>query len=236
MSVGIQRSRIGAVLGFADVVVTTYVGTIRLRDLANAETIASLIEAYWHRAKAFNRREESRLMSEVLADKLDLPGPGRNEAPASQVNDGDAPPREETKEPGFFAWLFSDFIRLRYETDGAIVYRKHWFMLVEKVWLPGSLMLVGLAALAVRLGGRLAFLPLMPTVVGILLFIFAVFVWSVYQYADWRNDVFKVTLEQIVDLDRKPLGKVRVPTPGILGFLIQFWYSDNRSGEHAIDL
>ena len=44
MSVGLQRSRIGAVLGFADVVVTTYVGTIRLRDLARAETIAGLIE------------------------------------------------------------------------------------------------------------------------------------------------------------------------------------------------
>jgi len=209
MSVGIQRSRVGAVLGFADVVVTTYVGTIRLRDLAKAETIASLIESYWHRAKAFNRREESRLMSEVLAGKLELPGEGKRESPSGQVLAGDAPSREEAREPGFFAWLFSDFVRLRYESDGVIVYRKHWFMLVEKTWLPGLLLALGLAVLAARLGGRLAFVPMMQGVVAILFFMFVVFVWVIYQYADWRNDVFKVTLEQIIDLDRKPLGKIR---------------------------
>jgi len=209
MSVGIQRSRVGAVLGFADVVVTTYVGTIRLRDLAKAETIASLIESYWHRAKAFNRREESRLMSEVLADKLELPGEDKRESPSVQGLAGDAPSREEAREPGFFAWLFSDFIRLRYESDSAIVYRKHWFMLVEKTWLPGLLLALGLAVLAARLGGRLAFVPMMQGVVATLFFMFVVFVWVIYQYADWRNDVFKVTLEQIIDLDRKPLGKIR---------------------------
>jgi hypothetical protein len=209
MSVGIQRSRIGAVLNFADVVVTTYVGAIRLRDLANAETIASLIETYWHRAKAFNRREESRLMAEVLAEKLDLPGEGKRESPSGQALAGDAPHREEAREPSFFAWLFSDFIRLRYESGGAIVYRKHWFKLVEKTWLPGILLVLGFILLAARLGGRLAFVPMMQGVVAILFFMFVVFVWVIYQYADWRNDVFKVTLEQIIDLDRKPLGKVR---------------------------
>lgn len=209
MSVGIQRSRIGAVLGFADVVVTTYVGTIRLRDLAKAETIADLIESYWHRAKSLNRREESRLMSEVLAEKLGLPETPHESVLRRQTPPVSVPSKEDLKEPGFFAWLFSDFIRLRYEMGGAIVYRKHWFILVEKTWLPGCLILLGLAALAARLGGRLSFLPLMPGVVGILLFIFAVFIWIIYQYADWRNDIFKVTLEQIIDLDRKPLGKVR---------------------------
>jgi hypothetical protein len=31
----------------------------------------------------------------------------------------------------------------------------------------------------------------------------------IYQYADWRNDIFKITLEQIIDIDRKPLGRMR---------------------------
>ena len=28
-----------------------------------------------------------------------------------------------------------------------------------------------------------------------------------YQYADWRNDVFQLTPSQIIDLDRKPFGR-----------------------------
>jgi hypothetical protein len=148
-------------------------------------------------------------MSEVLAEKLDLPETPHEPDLRRQPPPVSVPSKEEPKEPGFFAWLFSDFIRLRYEADGAIVYRKHWFMLVEKVWLPGCLILLGLVALAARLGGKLSFLPLIPGVVGILLFMFVVFIWIIYQYADWRNDIFKVTLEQIIDLDRKPLGQVR---------------------------
>ncbi len=243
MSVGIQRSRLGTAVGFADVVVTTYVGTIRLSDLASAETIASLIESYWHRAKSFNLREESELMTEKLEEKLDLREdhratamPGQSSDMGAQSSDMGAPSPEEGaqsqqnyKEPGFLAWLFSDFIRLRYESDGAIVYRKHWFILVEKAWLPAIMMTLGLVALAARLGGRLSFIPLMPGVIGILLFMFVVFVWIIYLYADWRNDVFKITLEQIIDLDRKPLGKVRrrsAPLENVLSIEYQrlgFW-------------
>jgi hypothetical protein len=235
MSVGLQRSRIGAILGFADVVVTTYVGTIRLRDLARAETIAGLIESFWHHAKSFNLREESRMMSEVLSEKLDLSGSGGEAVRQEESTPEDRRAQDDLREPGFFTWLFADFFRLRSESDGAIIYRKHWFMLVEKTWLPVSLMALGMAAFAVRLGGRLSFLPLMPAVIGILLLLFMLLMWIIYQYADWRNDIFKVTLEQIIDLDRKPLGKIRRRTAplenvlsieyerrGFWGFLFNF--------------
>ena len=29
----------------------------------------------------------------------------------------------------------------------------------------------------------------------------------IYQYADWRNDIFQLTPNQVVDLDRKPFGR-----------------------------
>jgi len=32
--------------------------------------------------------------------------------------------------------------------------------------------------------------------------------WGLYQYIDWSNDIFQVTEDQIMDLDRKPLGKL----------------------------
>jgi hypothetical protein len=209
MSVGIHRSRIGTALGFGDVVVTTYVGTIRLREIANSETTAMLIESYWHRSESMNRREEGQMMARKLQEKLDLPFDDE-----ADLSWDDAPPGKEeltadTREPGFLAWLFSDFIRLRFEQDGAIIYRKHWFVLIQYMWLPILLMLVAIVAAVLRLGGMLAFIPITTTMVVILLAMFAIFLWILYVYVDWRNDIFMVTLDQIVDLDRKPLGKVR---------------------------
>jgi hypothetical protein len=209
MSVGIHRSRVGTALGFGDVVVTTYVGTIRLRQIAHTETTAMLVESYWHRSESMNRREESQMMGRKLQEKLDLPFDEEGDLSwDDEPSDKEEIPTE-TKEPGFLAWLFSDFIRLRFEKDGAITYRKHWFVLIRYLWLPVLLMLIAIVAAVLRLGGRLTFIPITTALVLILLFMFSIFLWILYVYVDWRNDIFMVTLDQIIDLDRKPLGKVR---------------------------
>ena len=213
MSVGIHRTRMGTLFGFGDVVVTTYVGTIRLGEIAHSETTATLIESYWHRSESSNRREEAEMMARKLQEKLDLPlldevdfsdevSPSSQEVITSDFV-------SQTKEPGFFAWLFSDFIRLRYEQDGAITYRKHWFVLIEHMWLPAMLMVLAITAFMLRLSGYLAFIPVTAGIAVVFLFMFVVFLWMIYVYVDWRNDLFIVTLDQIIDFDRKPLGKVR---------------------------
>ncbi len=168
MSIGESRTRLGSILGFSDVVVTTYVGTIRLHDLAHAKLISSLIEIYWHHADDFNRREEADLMDLKLRQKLDDLGyPDDLTRPA--VTQRVEPEAEEPiKEPGFLGWLFSDFIRLRYETNGAITYRKHWFVLVRAAWLPVLLMFGMLAVVIIRVTGGLAFMPLNSALFGLI--------------------------------------------------------------------
>jgi hypothetical protein len=148
-------------------------------------------------------------MGRKLQEKLDLPFD--DEGDLSWDGDGTVEEEipSETKEPGFLAWLFSDFIRLRFEKDGAITYRKHWFVLIHYMWLPVLLMLIAIVAAVLRLGGMLTFIPITTAMVLILLFMFAIFLWMLYVYVDWRNDIFMVTLDQIIDLDRKPLGKIR---------------------------
>ncbi len=44
----------------------------------------------------------------------------------------------------------------------------------------------------------------MPAHCVILFFI--MLVWLIYDFADWSNDIFQVTNEQIIDIDKKPLG------------------------------
>lgn len=209
MSVGLQKSRLGSLFGFADIVVLTYVGTIRLPDLPRAEAISTLVEAYWHKAEDRNRREEAEAMAEKLHEKLDFTEGMEGTTRASATQPAMNPAPTEGWEPGFIEWLFRDFIRLRYEQNGTITYRKHWFVLVRMIWLPVLLIFAAIVAALVRLGGSLAFVPLTPGLIGASIFLFACFVVVVYQYADWSNDVFQITLDQIVDLDRKPLGKVR---------------------------
>ncbi len=209
MSVGMQRSRLGTIFGFADVVVQTYVGTIRLSDLAHAETIASMIETYWHHAEDRNRHEESELMDQMLRDKLDGPGSSGAATQAGRTQLNSPLQNEPEHDPGFLEWLFSDFIRLRYEGNGAITYRKHWFVLVRGIWVPVLFMVLSLAAFIARLTGGLTFVPMTGALIGLSGLMFVLFLWILYQYADWRNDIFQVTLDQIVDIDRKPLGKVR---------------------------
>ena len=70
-------------------------------------------------------------------------------------------------------------------------------------------MILSFVGLAVRLGGRLYFLKMSTGIISFLMLSFIFFVWIIYQYADWRNDQYKVTFDQIIDIDRKPLGKIR---------------------------
>jgi len=214
MSVGLHRSQLGRIFDFADVVVMTYVGTIRLQNLKYAEAIERLIESYWHRSESFDRLDEAQAMAEKLDEKLELPWDDTREAPAiSQDDEGQDRITEdldgEEQDSRFFPWLFSDFIRLRFETGGAVVYRKHWFILIKKIWLPLILSFISFGALASRIGGLFTFLELSTAIIILFSIMLVCVFWMIYQYADWRNDVFKITLDQIIDIDRKPLGRIR---------------------------
>jgi hypothetical protein len=43
----------------------------------------------------------------------------------------------------------------------------------------------------------------------LLIFALITFVWWLYQYLDWSNDIFQVTSDQILDIDKTPLGRVK---------------------------
>ena len=105
-----------------------------------------------------------------------------------------------------------NFLKVRYERDGVITYRKHWFVLFKKAWIP-FLVLSGLFILLVLyFGERLlstgAGLPSGVFVLGLAIPIGAIFfLWLGYEYLDWRNDIYRLTADQILDIEKKPLGQ-----------------------------
>lgn len=208
MSVGVQASRIGSWLGFADVVVRTYVGTMLLTDLAYADSIATLIESYWQRAKERDREEEARAMERKLREKLAL---AQSDNADLQLPDSESDQSRITQtedDPGFFRWLSAGILRLRTQKNGTITYRKHWLLLVRDAWLPVLLMGASIGAMVIRLSGRFQFLPITGSLAGLIIILFFLFLWVLYAYVDWQNDVFALTYDQIIDVDRKPFGKI----------------------------
>jgi hypothetical protein len=86
--------------------------------------------------------------------------------------------------------------------------------------------------------------------VSLPLLMIPVLLWWIYQYIDWTNDIFRVTNDQILDIDRKPFGTeerraapldnilgTRYERIGFLGYLLNFGtvYIDVGSAKFAFE-
>ena len=109
-----------------------------------------------------------------------------------------------TKTHGRFA-LF----KTRIIENGTITYRKHWSIFFKQALLPNILFvlsLFGILFLTIYLSvNEIDGSGLIWGALFLILFIF--FIWWLYEYADWRNDLYRVTRDLIIDRDKKPFGK-----------------------------
>jgi hypothetical protein len=99
------------------------------------------------------------------------------------------------------------FPRLRLEEDSQVTWRKHWYVLLRKT--AGPLVLL---VLILEIGGSVALgLPLvsfLPRTSALVLCVTAASLsalFILYRYEDWRNDVYILTDDRIIDLEKKPL-------------------------------
>jgi CRP-like cAMP-binding protein len=242
LSVGVETDMMGRVLDYGDVVVRTYVGKIVFKNVAHPFEASRLVEEYWNRSKRSASHAEREAMRNVLRRKM-----GQPEMPSA----AEAPPVEMTVTPSLYRRSIlrvvgERWFNLRVEEGGSIVYRKHWFVLLQQTWQPtvlllliGAGMLARLIKLAQTPGLRLFEAGRVPAVDTTMLvlptLLIPVIAWWIYQYLDWRNDIFVVTSDQILDIDKKPFGtETRRAAPlenilsteaervGIAGYLLNF--------------
>ncbi len=203
LSVGIQSDPIGRSFDFGDVIVRTFTGDIPLRHVNHPAQLASMVEEHWGRSKITSQKEDAAAMQQAIRARLDLP-PGAV-APAEPK----AKPQEAVKrpvKPGFFKTLFSNVFTVRFDAGDVVIYRKHWFVLLENTWIQIVLFAVIILILVARLVRWYTFIPAAVVVVLSGLSLLIVSLWWLYSYADWANDIYQVTPDQIVDIERKPLG------------------------------
>ena len=212
LSVGVETDQVGRILGYGDLIVRTFVGRIVFHHVSHPNEAATLIEEHWIRAKSTSHREDVQALKIAIRKKLGLPVEEEVKSPASspapQVVTSTA---QKLKE--FFDRV--NIFKVRFEDKaGTITYRKHWFVLFYQTWLPGFLCLVTLGLIFYRIyflqklsTESLPIAKTDPLLAILIVLLILAFLWWVYQYWDWSNDIFQVTLDQIFDIDRKPLGR-----------------------------
>ncbi len=210
LSVAVTTSVLGRLLDYGDVVIRTYTGQLVFRAVPGPRAMAALIEEHWRRSRLRAQRADRETIRQTLEQGLEHAADA--EAPATSLP---PPPERAPRTVGLDRWTF----QLRFEEQGVITYRRHWAVLLRAIFLPSLLALVLVGLIGAALGGVLG-TPLAGTVLLLTALLIPVGLWWAYRYADWANDVYQVTPDQIVAIHKKPLASEErkvAPLENILG-------------------
>ncbi|MDI6769516.1 MAG: cyclic nucleotide-binding domain-containing protein [Anaerolineales bacterium] len=198
----VETDQLGRILDYGNVVVYTIVGRIVFGRVSHPNEAAALVAEHRERARIAARQVEQAAIRDTINQRLfrkdELP------AEAEKPKIPDASAIQEPKR-SFGERIFGDLFTLRFEVKDTITYRKHWFVLAAQTWKP-FLFLLALILVRKFWPSLIAASQNLFNLIWISILIGAL-VWWVYQFIDWRNDIFRVTPDQILDIDKTPLGR-----------------------------
>jgi len=215
VSIGVEANQLGRILDYGNVIVRTFVGKIPFNHVSYPNQAARMVEEHWKRTREAAGEVEKEAMKDALRRKLQLPLPASGKPKPESVSP--AAPRPKRQRLNLLRALGANALKLRYDTGDKVVYRKHWVALIIQAWMPVVGTLTVLILFVYRLF-QLAFNPNEAFILfqngitvdawagALFLALFPFVGWLAYEIADWSNDKFEVTSEQIIDLDRKPFG------------------------------
>jgi hypothetical protein len=216
LSVSVNTDMTGRMLSFGDVLIRTYTGKLLFRNVTRPHTVAAMIEENWRRLRARQEQADRSALIDALQNRLETP------QVATQPMDETLQVQTESDdglEPTMLRRRYWGF-RVRFEEGDVITYRKHWAVLLREIGLPSIFLITILGILGARLGGLITLLswPVFMLTVFVLLIMGSS--WWLYRYADWANDIYQITPDQIIDVYKKPLAREErkvAPIENILG-------------------
>jgi hypothetical protein len=208
LAVNITSSYLGRLLNYGTVDVRTFTGGIPMRHMTHPKRFASFVEGYQSRARRQMKEVEARIIEKELHKRLNV---DKTPPPLQVLEKKMEGKKPEKVKPGSLRDILDTFLQVRYERDGVITYRKHWLVLIGKIWMPGLTMLALMVATGYVLYKYLfqtgmGLSPLTIALVFMLVYL-VVLLWLGYHYLDWNNDIYQLTPDQIVDIERRPLGE-----------------------------
>jgi len=226
LSVGVETDITGRMLDYGDVIIRTFTGKIPFSHVSHPYQASHMVEEQWGRTKHSASRAEKEAIRNILRQKLGLTVDNKAAEPAQSE-------KVSFPSPNKMSWwkvVAANWFKLRTEAGGTITYHKHWYVLWRQVWQPTLLILLMIVGIIVRVytlwktPGATLFVSTGAHVdTTVLVFVFLMLplsIWWAYQYVDWDNDIFQVTTDQLLDLDRTPFGTEQrrtAPLENILG-------------------
>ncbi len=219
LSVSVEADYWEQLLHYGNVIVRTFVGQIVFQAVMYPAQAARIIEEQWQRSKEAALVEEKEKMKSAIRARLGLPAPPPTTVAPAQTTGPVSPPKKR-RLPLILQALLGQHLALRIDSGGTITYHKHWIVFLRSIFWP----LLGFFLLLALLGYRFwqlwndpdpakTLISLQPSF-HLDMFSFLVFLASLgmlgvilWNFWDWTNDIYMVTEEQIVDVDRTPFGK-----------------------------
>jgi len=211
-----KSSLVGRWFGFGDVITETFMGQVFFRHVGNPADIKNIIDQEHKLAIERQMSTDIHTIEGKIRQKIEpsqaVTVPVAANAPGPAMINSSLTTQEMKLIPeklNFWQSLLARF-QTRREANGMITYRKHLYVLFRMTWLPatsGLGLMVGTGVLYYwRVKNQISLLSSgVILLLGIALTGMA-FIWWLYKFVDWSNDIYRVTPEKIIDSERKPLG------------------------------
>ena len=207
LSVNASTNQIQRLLGYADVIVRTYTGQILMRNAAHPRELEGMVRDYWYLAKERSEEEETAHITQTIRSRLGFEEAITEEVEAQESKENFEEETQAGKPDSILPPQLGNLFKTRYEYEGVITYRKHLYILIKQIWFY-LLIFMGLFVYLVASATKLVEFPTFKSllfVTGVYTLISSFF-WG-YRFFDWKNDRYQLTDKEIIDLDKKPLGK-----------------------------
>lgn len=207
-NVNFESDWLGKILNYGTMTIATAatVGTISFDYTRHFSQLRSTIMAQREQRRRHTIAESKTAINRMLEARL-----GMAIAAPSRVYHGGP----VTPPPSGWQKRVSESLntRLRKEQGNRVIWRKHWLVLIPRLWWP-LLIFLGVIVLAILppLSEIMGYAPQESfavlnalTVAGVIATLIALarVIWVV---ADWRNDTYEVSDDEIAHVDRVPLG------------------------------
>ncbi|HEY6041501.1 MAG TPA: cyclic nucleotide-binding domain-containing protein [Anaerolineae bacterium] len=179
-------------------------GDVELESIHHGELIRQVVEAQRDKVRA-------RVAAEVRARTQ-----GRMERELAHYVSPQPPPVIPNARPKAAPAPFSrsELIRRvahqalgqRLVEGDTITYRKHWFALFGQIRLWFILLIVWIAVSIVYFWSGLDLVPVPASVAGAVILGLLFLGGVVYEWEDWRNDIYRLSPLRVIDIERKPFG------------------------------
>ncbi|MCD6521023.1 MAG: cyclic nucleotide-binding domain-containing protein [Anaerolineae bacterium] len=215
-NINVVRGLLGQLLDYGDLTIETAaeMGTMLFDHIPHPEEMRQAVWNQLSRAQATARATQRHLIKQALRQHIE-PGTEAEQPPERAVEEPVDLEEGENAQPQpraltrFLLWLAErDLVpRTRIQTSEAVTWRKHWIFLIRDIlWPLGLSVVLGILSVLGFWGFPPAIISRVPFYPYIALFFTVLSIgWLWWQFNDWGNDLYIVTNERIIDVEKRPL-------------------------------